>query len=305
MLSVFFLFSCSSSDKYKLTDDNNDETINKPFTEGSVEMGIYSNDIDLGKIIGKIDFSRNDVKQQYENLIEQDAEVKAIFDVIKNSSNQNPLVAWALTMNISECTYYLKDAEVLANVRGFGWNMNNYHNTFQDKGSLYLETLAQTDKIAIEDRRIYTSYKPSENTGANSVNSIDFNDFHRQVQNKKENVLGYACNVIVYTPKVLDETLPMQLQKLVVYTSPLFSSTINFTHPFYLEENGGILRLDVYYLNSETPTLVMKPKYIKEHVVTTQNLTSKTATPIYSTDDMNWGFKALAIMMSGWGVLEN
>lgn len=30
-------------------------------------MGIFSNDIDLGKLIGKIDFSKTNTKQQYEN----------------------------------------------------------------------------------------------------------------------------------------------------------------------------------------------------------------------------------------------
>ena len=49
----------------------------------------------------------------------------------------------------------------------------------------------------------------------------------------------------------------------------------------------------------------MKPKAIKEQVINQQDLTSKTSTPIYSSDDMSWGFKALAIMMSGWGAIEN
>lgn len=304
LVSVFLLFSCSSSDEIKPTNDNN-IIINKPFTEGVVEMGIFSNDVDLGKIIGKIDFSREDVKQQHQYLLTNDAETKAIFEVMKNAGSQNPLVVWAMSMNISECTYFIKDKEVLGEALGFGWNMHNYHNTAEDKGSLYLETLTKIDDIAPEDQKIYSEFKPSENTGVNATNTIDFREFNRQVQNTKQNILGYECDVVVYTPKILDEDVPMQLQKITVYTSPLFNNTINFTHPFYLEENAGILRLDIYYLNNEEPTLVMKPKAIKEQVINQQDLTSKTATPIYSTDDMNWGFKALAIMMSGWGAIES
>lgn len=304
LLLLFFLFSCKSADENKLTDDNS-QVINKPFTEGIIEMGIFSNNIDLGKIIGKIDFSNANLKKEYEHLATHDADVKAIFDVIKNTGNQNPLVAWAMTMNISECTYYMKNKEVLANVRGFGWNMNNYHNTSQDKASIYLETLTQIDEIAVQDRKMYAEYKPSVNIGTNAVNNIDFSEFNRQAQNTKLNILGYKCDVIVYTPKTLHKNVPMQLQKIIVYTSPLFSNTINFTHPFYLEENAGILRLDIYYLNKEVPTLVMKPKAIKEQGITQQDLASKTATPIYSADDTNWAFKALAIMASGWRALEN
>lgn len=304
LVSVFFLFSCNLSDESKPTEDNN-TVINTPFTEGIVEMGIFSNDVDLGKIIGKIDFSRDDIKQQYEALVANDTDAKTIFEVIENTNNQNPLVAWAMSMNISECTYFIKDKVVLGNVRGFGWNMHNYHNTAEDKGSIYLETVTQLDKIAEQDRKIYTEFKPSENAGANATNTIDFSEFNRQVEPKKQNVLGYECDVIIYTPKRVDNTMPMQLQKIAVYTSPLFSNTINFTHPFYLEENTGILRLDIYYLNNEEPTLVMKPKAIKEQVINQQDLTSKTSAPIYSVDDMSWGFKALAIMMSGWGAIEN
>ena len=221
LLSVFFLLSCNSSDETKPTDDNH-TVINTPFTEGIVEMGIFSNDVDLGKIIGKIDFSRDDIKQQYEALVANDTDAKTIFEVIENTSNQNPFVAWAMSMNISECTYFIKDKVVLGNVRGFGWNMHNYHNTAEDKGSIYLETVTQLDKIAEQDRKIYTEFKPSENAGANATNTIDFSEFNRQVEPKKQNVLGYECDVIIYTPKIVDNTMPMQLQKIAVYTSPLF-----------------------------------------------------------------------------------
>jgi hypothetical protein len=245
-------------------------------------MGIFSNDVDLGKIIGKIDFSRDDIKQQYEALVANDTDAKTIFEVIENTINQNPLVALAMSMNISEYTYFIKDKEVLGKALGFGWDMHNYHNTAEDKGSVYLETLTKSDEIATEDRKIYSEFKPSENTGANATNAIDFTTFNRQFQSKK-----HVCDVVLYTPKTVDENVPMQLQKIAVNTSPLFSNTINFTHPFYLEENAGILRLDIYYLNNEEPTLVMKPKAIKEQVINQQDLTSKTATPIYSVDDMS------------------
>lgn len=299
---AFIVLSCTNSDNS--SDNNNQTIITTPFSEGTIQMGIFSNDIDLGKLIDKIDFSKSNVKQQYENLLQNDADAKAIIDVIQHTGNQNPLAAWAMTMNISESTYYIRNDEVLADVRGFGWNMNNYHNASLDKGSLFLETLTQIDQIAEEDRKIYTTYKPSESAGANNANTIDLSEFNRQSSNSKQNILGYECDIITYLPKNMDPNLPMQVQKIVVYTSPLFSSTINFTHPFYLEENGGILRLDVYYQDNIKPTLVMKPKHIKAHTITDQNLTNKTADPIYAYDDMNWAFKALAIMMSGWEVLD-
>lgn len=303
LLSLFILFSCTSSDENKLP-DNTDGIMNTPFTEGSVEMGMFSNGLDLGKLIGKIDFSKSNIKEQYEQLITHDSDIKPIFDLITNMSKQNPLAAWAITLNITECTYNIKNEEVLGRVRGFGWRMDNYYNKPQDQASIYLETLAQTDQIAASDNKIYSSYTPSQNKGFGAMNEMDISQFTRESKKEKQNILGYECDIVVYTPKIKDENAPLQLQKLIVYTSPLFNNIINFSHPFYLDENQGILRIDIYYLNEEEPTLVMKPKAIKAHAITQQDLTSQTATPIYSADDLNWGFKALGIMMSGWGALK-
>ena len=302
--TIFLFYNCNSSDDIKST-ENIEDIKSKPFTEGSVEMGIFSNDIDLGKLIGKIDFSKANVKEQYEKLVANDADAKEIIDLIATIGNQNPLAAWAMTLNIAECTYNIKNDEVLGEVRGFGWTMDNYYNKSQDKASIYLEALTQTDKITEQDKKIYSFYKPSENKGSGAMNDVDFSQFNREAKSTKQNILGYECDVVVYTPKTIDENIPLQLQKLIVYTSPLFNNAINFAHPFYLQENQGILRLDIYYLNHEKPTLVMKPKAIKEIKLTENDLTSRITTPVYTQDDINWGFKALAIMMSGWAALEN
>lgn len=304
LATSFLFYNCNSSEEVKPT-ENSEETINKPFTEGTIEMGIFSHEIDLGKLIGKIDFSKKNIKEQYIQLANQDTEVKAISDLITTLGNQNPLTAWAITLNIAECNYAIKNEEVLGKVRGFGWTMDNYYNKTKDQANIYLETVVQTDKIAEQDRKIYSSYKPLENNTVSSINKVDFSQFDRKTQSGKENISGYLCDVVVYTPKIIDENAPMQLRKLIVYTSPLFNNAINFTHPFYLEENQGILRLDIFYLNNDQPTLVMRPKEIKETKVTTNDLTTRIATPVYTQDNINWGFKALAIMMSGWGAMEN
>jgi len=304
VLIALFFVGCDSSSETGLIEEP-PVTVTKPFTQGSLEMGVFSKDVDLGKFVGKVDFSRPDVKKQFEELLASDPESKAIFEVVENVGKNNPLAAFALTLNIAECTYYIKDDVVLARAQGFGWHMDNYHNKAQDKGSIYHETVVQTDKIPDQDKQIYTLYKPSENAGAGASNDLDLSQFNRKMKWGKHNVLGYECDVIVYTPKTIIKDAPLQLQQLVVYTSPLFNNTMNFTHPFYLIEDGGILRLDIYYLDTKEPTIVMKPIEITERTLTGQELISRTASPVYTQDDLSWGFKALAIMMSGWRELEN
>lgn len=311
ILTVFFLFSCSSSDKGKPLGDSSSSSssspklVNKPFKQGVINMGIFNNDVDLGKFIEKINFSKPDVKQQFEKLLKNDQESKAIFELIQNAGNQNPLAALAMTLNIAECTYNIKNDVVLGKVRGFGWTMDNFHNKGEDQASLYIETLVQTNQIPDQDKKIYSLYQPSKKIGAGAINNVDFNLYKREIQATKQNVSGYDCDVIVYTPKNIATKTPVKLNKLVVYTSPLFDNTINFAHPYYLEEKSGILRLDIYLIDNTTPTLVMKPKSIREQTLTSQDLISRTSTPVYAATDVSWAFKSLTIMMSGWGVLKD
>lgn len=302
VVSIFT--SCNTTDETK-SKENSTEVKTETFTEGSVEMGMFSQGVDLGKLLGKIDFSRDDVQQQYDSLHQHNKDVKAIFELIEQAGKQNPMLAWAIMMNILESTYFIKENMVLANARGFGWNTQHYYNIAEDKGSMYFETHTRIPEIPEADRSIYVTYQPSVEQGSTSSNTLDLGNFNREVQSKQENIAGYNCNVVTYTAKTIDETLPLQLYKIKVYTSSLFSNAINFAHPFYLEEPGGILRLDVFYTASDTPTLVMEPKQVKSHTVSAESLSSKTATPVYAYNDMNWAFKSLAIMMSGWGELEN
>lgn len=306
-LSILILFisavfcSCSRSDHEDPPIENDQEIVIKPFNEGIIEMGIFSHDIELGRFIDKIDYSKGDVKTQYENLLKNDVDSKAIFDLIQNMQQQNPLAALTMLFNITQCTYHIKNDVVLGKVKGLGWSMDNFLDQGNDMGSIYSETLTQNQNIPVEDRNIYGTYQPSKELGSAAINTIDLDLYERSIQNKKQLVSGYLCDVVTYTLKQADPNSPISLHKLVVYTSPLFSTIINFAHPYYLEETGGILKLDIHLDEKNVPTLVMKPKQIKEKHITAHDLRSRTSTPIYSITDLNWAIKSLAIMMSGWG----
>lgn len=304
LLSAFILLGCSANSHKELTKEINPDVVHEKFNEGIIEMGMYSNNIDLGHLINKIDFSKNDVNKQFADLIKSDAKSQAIFERIESLSKQNALAGLAITLNLAECTYLIKNEAVLGKVRGFGWTMDNFHNRKNDEGSLYLETLVQNEQFGSHDKKVYSRYKPSAQKGAAAVNAIDFTLFNREVQLKKQNVSGYECDVIVYTPKETDSEDP-QLKKLVVYSSTLFDNTINFAHPYYLDEVGGILRLDVYLTDMETASLVMKPKSIQQKAVNAVDLVSKTALPVYTELNTDWAVKSLGIMMSGWGMLNS
>ena len=276
-------------------------------------MGMYSHGIDLGFFIREIDFSRDDVREQFAELAEISQEAQEFGALLLSSSSDNPFAALGLMMNGSICTYYVKDDVVLGKARGFGFVFDHYHDAANDVGKVFARTLVQTDEIATEDREVSLTYVPSVDLGVRG-DSFDASMYHRELSAEGAVVAGYACEVSTYTIKSQhipepdpDNPLPPTpvAYKLVVYTSDAFNTTINFTHPFYLPEDTGILKLEIYYDNGEEPLLVMQPEAITARAVTDDELRVETKEPLYSVNDPAAAWKVLAIFFSGWGALQD
>lgn len=300
-LLAILVVGCSKSGNEDSTDDQN--TIQDAFKEGIIEMGIYSGGTDLGVVIDQVNWSADNVREQVENVLSKLSDEENPIKIIQRMSEHNPWLAFALILNTANCDYYIKDQTVLGKARGMGWVMDNYHNRLTDKGSVYMETLVQTDEISETDKKIFATYVPSEDLGG-QLNAIDFSNFKRERQQKKENILNYLCDVTTYTAVNNVPGSQLNVHKIVVYSSSLFDKTINFTHPYYLPEEGGILRLDIYFENVSEPILVMAPKSITSRAVTSGELATRTTTPATTISDPAWSFKALALLMSGLSVLS-
>ena len=283
----------------------------KPFTEGVIEMGMYSHGVDLGFFIKEIDFSRNDVKEQFRQLAENNPEADAFLALLQEQAANNPFATFGLMINSVICTYHVKDDIVMGKARGFGFEFDNYHDAGNDVGKVFLRTLVQTGEIAEEDRELSLAYTPSVDLGL-SGSSFDASMYNREVSSEKVVVAGYPCQVATYTLKAqhvpdADPNNPLpqspMLYKLVVYTSDAFDTTINFTHPYYLPEDAGILKLETYFDSEEEPTLVMQPDEITPRAVTATEMEIAVKEPVYSINDAEAAWKVLSIMLSGWGVL--
>ncbi len=284
--------------------------VDEPFVEGIIEMGMYSHGVNLGFFIENLDFSRDDVGEQFVELAENHEEAQRFLTLVEDYSQRNPFLGLALMMNGVICTYHVKGDVVLGKAKGLGFIYDNYHNAMEDRGQLYLRTLTQHAEIPEADRAISVQYTPSEDLGARNTVALDM--YLRQVAAPRSVVAGYECRVTTYTlrPEYAatpdpDNPLPAspQLYKIVVYTSEAFDPTINFTHPFYVEEQAGILQLEIYYENSDEPTLVMKPDRIMPRVVANSELEIDETEPLYEINDLQVAWKMFAIMMSGWGAL--
>src|SRR5690606_21829982 len=58
-----------------------------PFSEGTIEMGMYSHNVDLGFFIKEIDFSRDDVPEQFTELAENNEEAQAFLALLQEYSS--------------------------------------------------------------------------------------------------------------------------------------------------------------------------------------------------------------------------
>src|SRR5690606_35908584 len=136
---VLLLFSaCAKTDSLDPDDQAGDNT---PFAEGTIEMGMYSHGVDLGFFIKQIDFSRDDVPEQFAELAENNEEAQAFLSLLETYSTNNPFAALGLMMNGVISTYYVKDDVVLGKARGFGYQFDNYHDARHDVGKVFMRTL--------------------------------------------------------------------------------------------------------------------------------------------------------------------
>jgi len=312
-LFVAFLLvtSCAKNDPADPDNQPGDQT---PFSEGTIEMGMYSHGVDLGLFIREIDFSRGDAAAQFRELVETNEEAQQFMQRLQEYSVSNPFAAMGLMLNGVICTYYVKGDAVLGKARGFGFELDNYHDAGNDEGKLFMRTLVQTDDIPGPDRAVSVHYVPSEDLGVGSGGSIDASMYERSPASEKAVVAGYSCRVATYTlkPEYIPESDPESplppspvCYKLVVYTSDAFHKTINFTHPFYLPEDAGILKLEIFYDNGAEPTLVMQPDDITPRVVTDAEMQVRVTDPVYEYGSTDVAWKMFAILFSGWGALDS
>ena len=318
-LAFFFLsLSTSCTDKDDHTTIDETEVVNQDFNEGVIEFGMYTMGVDLGYLVGKIDFSRDDVYQQWEELIEDLPSENNLIDLINELSQENPLLALGVIMNSVVFDYYIKGDQVLGVGKGFGYDYDNYHDMAQNQGKLYLKTHVNHPQILEEDRELSIQYSLDnikENMGVTGNLSIDM--FDRETTDESKNILGYEANLTVYNLKdefrisppedgVSNPLGTLQVHKINVYTSKQFSKTLNFSHPYYLPEEDGIIELEVFFEeNTDIPTMVMKPEKIEARTIRHEELQIRINEPVYDYSDPSWPFKAMGIMMSGWGAITD
>lgn len=268
--------------------------------EGVLTTRVIMAGVDMSVITEKVDYSKSDLGNQISNLYK--SLPASDLSRLQRLMETNPMMGLALIMTPPKATIYVKDNVVFAKTKGLGYEIQHYHNTASDEAFLYTSSLLNpADEVT-------AAYKPSDGYAAlfSGDKLITTDKFNVVRSTNTATVAGYTCHISTYTPKSLPVNssavmgMPnLDVHKLVVYASNDLPKGINFSHPYYLPESHGIMRIDIYLDASDKPTMQYEMVDVKKTPIQQGQLIAKKSSPLYTLTDSNYGMKVLGIMMGG------
>lgn len=273
--------------------------------EGTLTTRVTMAGVDMSVVTEKIDYTKGNIQEQlaalYKAIPAQD--IARMQDMME----KNPMMGLALVMTPPKATIHIKGRVAFATMRGLGYEIQHYHNEQSDEAFLYTTSLIQPGEA------VTAAYRPSQGYEALFTDDkrITTENFNVERSSRTADVAGFPCAISTYNSKALQSGtgsatgIPnVQVHKLVVYTSKDLPKGINFSHPYYLPEDNGIMRIDIYLNEGKEPTMVYEMISVKKSDISDSMLVPKKTEPLYSLTDMNYGMKLLGIMMGGMAAMN-
>ena len=93
----------------------------------------------------------------------------------------------------------------------------------------------------------------------------------------------------------------MHVAKLEVWTSEQMPKSLNFIHPYYLEEEDGIMKIDLFANGIEGVSMVYEFKTVSPKKLSDSELDIVQTSPVYNakTDLQKIAGKLMGIMFGG------
>jgi len=298
VLSVVFLLSIGAT---KANEPYNNQPSKQPVFEGVITTKISLWGLDLSPITESIDYSKGNIRQQMKSIYVD--KMSKEFSVLESKLDKNPMMGMALLLLPPKGYLYIKDKEVIAKTKGLGYQLQHYHNLQSDEAFIYTSSLINPTEA------VTSSYTPSKGYKELFGNDkyINAENYTIQKSPKKVNVAGYDCSVNIYTANEEIQDVEnamgiptMNIHKLVVYSTPNLPNTINFSHPYYIPEDNGIIRIDIYLDKSNEPAIVYEATSIEKKTIEQEVFKINKATPVYELMDMEYAMKLMTVMFGGF-----
>ncbi|WP_268223412.1 hypothetical protein [Sinomicrobium oceani] len=260
------------------------------FTEGTIDIDIYFPGNNLSALLKKADLSKGSIEQQMESMMATLSQGEK--DRINETMKGNPVIALQIMMApLLKNTVYVKGERVTAKCDGLTYHLENTLNVKSGTGTVYMASQANPDNA------ITINYDEDFFGEGEFQTKIDLESYNRKETNETKTVAGYKCKKSIYT---LKKTSPMGIEKLEIWTSPQMPKSLNFIHPYYLEEDYGIMKIDLFPVigNGKEAAMVYELKTVMPTRVSDTELKIKQNSPVYNakTDLLKIAGKLMEIM---------
>lgn len=281
ILTCVGLISCAQNKKdseVRSEETSNVDTkikANEPFKEGVIELDIYFPGNDLSELLKKTDPSKGNIKQQMEKAISTvDAQQQ---QRIQSSVQNNPIMAMQVILApLLQNRIFVKGDDVTAKCDGLTYHLENTLNAANNSGKIYV--------VSQSNPKNAVTFNYDDEFFGNSTlqTKIDSELYDRVETEETKTIAGYVCKKMIYTLK--GNASPMSIVKLDVWTSKQMPQSLNFIHPYYLEEDYGIMKIDLYPKLESEPGLVYEFKKVTPTTVESADMSIKQSTPLYNAE---------------------
>lgn len=262
LLLFLVSFSCKKNQKESTEETKlkSSETVKVPsskdhFYEGIIDVDIHFPGNQLSNLLKKIDPAKGNIEQQLKSLTETLSSKEQ--QKIKNLTQNNPFVAMQVIMAPLHSKLYVRENVATAKCDGLSYHLENTVDTSSNTGTVYVVSQANpSNAITIDYDKDFFGKSQFQT-------KIDTESYTRQETNETKLIAGYLCKKSIYTSKT---NSPMRVTKLEVWTSEQMPKSLNFIHPYYIEEPNGIMKIDLFANGIEGTAMV----YQFEEVISTQ-----------------------------------
>ncbi|ATL49354.1 hypothetical protein COR50_20440 [Chitinophaga caeni] len=298
-ISCAIIFSCkqaknkesksSFSDAAQVTEPA-EPAAKETFKEGIIDLDIDFPGNELSSLLKKVDPSKGNIQQQMAALVAKLPSEQQL--KMKKLTQSNPFVSMqVLLAPLMKNQIFVARKRVTAKCDGLTYHLENT-----------LDASSNTGKIFVESRNnpansVTFKYDESFWKENQLQTRFDVESYNRQQTDETATVAGYKCQKVNYTLKKADAN-PMRIAKIAVWTSGKMPRSLNFIHPYYVEESNGIMKIELYTNQEEGPVLVYEFKTVTSTGVEAEDLEIKQGSPVYNaaTELETIGGKLMGIM---------
>ncbi|TDQ11793.1 hypothetical protein [Pedobacter metabolipauper] len=270
----------------------------KDFTEGVIKVSISLPGSPMGKVFAQIDPEKGNMQVQMKSI--RDKMSAADQKIFQEESQKLGFAMMGLVLLPPKTTIYMKGDEATAKMEALTYSGENTINSRTKKGMFYVKSRTNKTDISFtyDDKNSYKAF-------AGTLTDKEYNIVKTK---ETEVVAGYVCTKSIYTEKNAGKPASaaqaasasgVGAYKVEVWSSDLMPRSINFLHPLYVEEAGGIMKLVIYPKKESDLKVLYEFTSVERRPVTSAEMTVKKTAKVYDygKDIQTLGWKLFGVML--------